>query len=81
MEDYLLYAFPYLDFRKTSATNLLEHLNREIHRHTSAVGILPNSDAYICLVTGYLMEYTEDWSVSNDYLCAQSFQDLLRSTV
>lgn len=60
--------------------NLLERLNREIRRRTSAVGIFPHPDAYIRLVTAYLMEYAEDWSVSGAYLCAKSLQDLLRLT-
>ena len=84
MEDSLaFYAFPQLDSRKISSTNLLERLNREIRRRTSPVGIFPNPDAYIRLVTAYLMEYmeyAEDWSVSRDYLCAQSLQDLLKLT-
>lgn len=81
LEDSLaFYAFPQLDSRKVSSTNVLERLNREIRRRTSAVGIFPNPDAYIRLVTTYLMEYAEDWSVSRAYLCAQSLQDLLRLT-
>ena len=81
MEDSLaFYAFPQLDSRKISSTNLLERLNREIRRRTSPVGISPNPDAYIRLVTAYLMEYAEDWSVSRAYLCAQSLQDLLKLT-
>lgn len=81
LEDSLaFYAFPQLNSRKISSTNLLERLNREIHRRTSAVGIFPNPDAYIRLVTAYLMEYAEDWSVSRAYLCAQSLQDLLKLT-
>lgn len=81
LEDSLaFYAFPQLDSRKISSTNLLERLNREIRRRTSPVGIFPNPDAYIRLVTAYLMEYAEDWSVSRAYLCAQSLQDLLKLT-
>lgn len=81
LEDSLaFYAFPQLDSRKISSTNLLERLNREIRRRTSAVGIFPNPDAYIRLVTVYLMEYAEDWSVSRAYVSAQSLQDLLKLT-
>ena len=42
LEDSLaFYAFPQLDARKISSTNLLERLNREIRRRTSAVGSFP----------------------------------------
>jgi hypothetical protein len=62
------YAFPQLDARKISSSNMLERLNEEIRRRTSVVGIFSNEDAYIRLVTIYLMEYAEDWSVSRAYL-------------
>ena len=79
LEDSLaFYAFPQLDARKISSTNLLERLNREIRRRTSTVGIFPNPDSYTRLVTTYLMEYAEDWSSSRAYLSEQSVHALLR---
>lgn len=69
LEDSLaFYTFPELDSRKISSTNMLERLNKEIRRRTSVVGIFPNPDSYLRLVTTYLMEYAEDWSVSRAYL-------------
>jgi transposase-like protein len=62
LEDSLsFYAFPELDARKTASTNMLERLNKEIRRRTNVVGIFPNPDSYLRLVTTYLMEYAEDW--------------------
>ena len=79
LEDSLaFYAFPQLDARKISSTNVLERLNREIRRRTGVVGIFPSADAYTRLVTTYLMEYAEDWSSSRAYLSEQSVQALLR---
>ena len=72
------YAFPQLDARKISSTNVLERLNREIRRRTCVVGIFPSADAYTRLVTTYLMEYAEDWSASRAYLSEQSVQAMLR---
>jgi putative transposase len=39
---------------------------------TSVVGIFPNESSYVRLVTMYLMEYAEDWSVSRAYLGQES---------
>ena len=44
--------------------NVVERLSREIRRHTRVVGIFPNPESYLRMVTVYLMEYSEDWSVT-----------------
>ena len=78
LEDSLsFYAFPQLDARKISSTNVLERLNREIYSRTGVVGIFPSAETYTRLVTTYLMEYAEDWSVSRAYLNEQSVQAIL----
>ena len=77
-EDSLVFsAVPELDARKISSTNMLERLNKEIRRRTNVVGIFPNPDSYIRLVTVYLIEYAEDWSVSRAYLNPKSIHSLL----
>lgn len=69
LEDSLqFYAFKQLDHRKISSTNMLERLNREIRRRTNVVGVFPNMDSYIRLVTSHLIEYSEDWSVGKSYI-------------
>lgn len=55
---------------------MLERLNREIRRRTRVVGIFPSSESYLRLVTMYLIEYSEDWSVSNTYLSEGSLKSL-----
>ena len=73
LEDSLaFYTFPMLDARKISSSNMIERLNREIRRRTSVIGIFPNESSYVRLVTTYLMEYAEDWSVSRAYLSQES---------
>ena len=73
LEDSLaFYAFPMLDARKISSPNMIERLNHEIRRRTGVVGIFPNESSYVRLVTTYLMEYAEDWSVSRTYLSQES---------
>ena len=79
LEDSLsFYGFPDLDARKISSSNMIERLNKEIRRRTSVVGIFPNEDSYIRLVTTYLMEYAEDWSVSRAYLSKESIEATLQ---
>ena len=38
----------------------------------------PNEESNVRLVTTYLMEYTEDWSVSGAFLSRQSIEATLR---
>jgi transposase-like protein len=69
LEDSLqFYSFKRMDARKISSTNILERLNREIRRRTNVVGVFPNMDAYIRLVTSHLIEYSEDWSAGKAYI-------------
>ena len=73
LEDSLaFYAFPMLDARKISFSNMIARLNREIRRCTRVVGIFPDESSYVRLVTAYLMEYAEDWSVSRAYISPAS---------
>jgi putative transposase len=77
LEDALTFlAFPKLDARKVSSNNMLERLNKEIRRRTRVVGIFPNPDSYLRLVTVYLMEYSEEWSVTRGYLSEDSLKSL-----
>ncbi len=77
LEDALTFlAFPKLDARKVSSNNMLERLNKEIRRRTRVVGIFPNPESYLRLVTVYLMEYSEDWSVARSYLSEESLKSL-----
>ena len=73
LEDFLaFYAFPMLDARKISSSNMIERLNREIRRRTSMIEVFLNESSYVRLVTAYLMEYAEDWSVSRAYISQES---------
>ena len=55
-ESLTFYGYPTFDPRKVSSSNMIERLNREIRRRTSIVGVFPNEDSYVRLVTTYLME-------------------------
>mgnify|MGYP003785902997 CR=1 FL=1 len=77
LEDSLIFFdFPSLDSRKISSNNMIERLNKEIRRRTKVIGIFPNPESYVCLVTIYLMEYSEDWSVFRSYLSETSIAEI-----
>jgi len=77
LEDSLqFFHFQQVDHRKISSTNMLERLNREIRRRTNVIGVFPNQDAYIRLVTTYLMEYHEDWSNGRSYINPKILQEM-----
>jgi transposase-like protein len=69
LEDSLqFYAFEELDGRKISSTNMQERLHEEVRRRSRVVGIFPSSDSYVRLVTAYLIEYSEEWTVARSYI-------------
>lgn len=47
--------------KKLRTTNPLERVNREIKRRTRVVGIFPNTESCLRLVSAVLMEMSEDW--------------------
>ena len=57
---------------------MIERLNCEIRRRTSVIGIFPNESSYVRLVTTYLMEYAEDWSVARAYISHESIAATLQ---
>ncbi len=69
LEDSLqFYEFEEVDKRKISSTNVLERVHREIRRRSRVVGIFPNRESYVRLITCYLMEYSEDWITERNYM-------------
>lgn len=76
LEDSLqFYRFEKIDQRKIASTNTIERLNREIRRRSRVVGIFPNRESYIRLITSYLMEYEEDWQSGKAYISVQSLAE------
>ena len=46
-------------------TNQLERLNRELKRRTRVATLFPNEASLLRLVTGVLMEISEEWETEN----------------
>ena len=57
-----IFDFPDVDSRKIASSNLLERLNREFRRRSKVVSVFPNTDAYLRLLTSYIIDYIEEWS-------------------
>ena len=73
------YAFPKLDARKISSSNMLEWLSKEFRRRSNVVTVFPSMGAYLRLLTTYVMEYTEDWQkMGRAYLDLSSLQKYVR---
>ena len=51
-----------------------ERLHREVRRRSRVVGIFPSEEAYVRLVTRYLIEYSEDWATSRSYIRAETIE-------
>ena len=70
-------SFPVADWRKLWSTNPLERLNAEIKRRTKVVGIFPNDDAALRLVTAVVVETRDEWAVAERrYLSEESMAKL-----
>ena len=77
LEDSLqFYAFPEFDHRKIASTNVLERMFREVRRRSRVVGVFPSDEAYIRLLTCYLIEYSEDWLTEKSYIKKEAIEEL-----
>jgi putative transposase len=72
------YAFPVSHWRKLRSTNPLERFNREIGRRTDVVGIFPDDQSLIRLVSMLSIEQNDEWLVGRSYLSKQSIELLSR---
>ena len=58
----------HLPFSRTSSTNHLERLNREIRRRSNVVGTFPSTRSYLRLIGSFLAEYQADWASGKAYI-------------
>lgn len=67
-EGFAVFTLPSNHRKKLRTTNPLERQNREIKRRTRVVTIFPNVAACLRLVTGVLIEMSEEWMSGNQFM-------------
>ena len=70
-----VFNFPRSHQRRIRTANLLERTNREIKRRTRVVGIFPNEEACLRLISAFLMEKSEAWLIGHRYLSFQGTEE------
>ena len=67
-EGFTIFEFPRNAYRRLRTINQVENLNKQIRRRTQVVGIFPNKESALRLITAVLMEVHEDWITGRQYL-------------
>lgn len=67
-ESLTVMAFPEAHRKKLRTSNIAERVNREIKRRTRSVGIFPNVESCLRLVTALVSEMDEEWCVGRVYM-------------
>lgn len=70
-----VFNFPRSHQRRIRTANLLERTNREIKRRTRVVGIFPNEEACLRLISAFLMEKSEAWLIGHRYLSFEGAEE------
>jgi len=71
-------SFPLEHHRQISSSNPIEHLNREIRRRTRSIGIFPNRESALRIITMILVEQSEEWMTERRYMTPESLQLVLQ---
>jgi transposase-like protein len=71
------FAFPEIDDKKISSTNMPEWTSREVRRRSRVICVFPTVDSLVRLVTYYLVEYSEDWGIDRSYIKKEKIQEAM----
>lgn len=67
-EGLTVFSLPTKVRTRLRTSNMCETLNGIIKRRTKVVGVFPNSDSLLRLVTGVIIEISDEWEVGKTYL-------------
>ena len=67
-EGFTVFELPEAHRKRLRTSNGCETLNSQIKRRTRVVGVFPNEEALLRLVTGVLIEISEGWETGYSYL-------------
>lgn len=67
-EGFTVFALPEAHRKRLRTSNACETLNSQIKRRTRVVGLFPNEDSLLRLVTAVLIEISETWETGKSYL-------------
>jgi transposase-like protein len=67
-EGLAVFALPASHRRRMRTTNVLERLNRELKRRTRVATLFPNEAALLRLVTGVMIELSDEWETTKRYV-------------
>ena len=73
-EGFTVFRFARSTWRRIRTNNGLENLNRQIRRRTRVVGIFPNTESALRLITAVVEEIHEDWLIGKQYLSLVDFK-------
>jgi putative transposase len=74
-EGLTVFSFPRKYWKKLRTVNPLERVNKEIRRRTRVVGIFPNQESCLRLITAVLQEIHEGWIVGRKYITIENDKD------
>jgi putative transposase len=67
-EGFTVFALPETHRKRLRTSNACENVNNQIKKRTRVVGLFPNEQSLLRLVTGILIEISESWETGKAYL-------------